>query len=59
MRAATLTLALMLTAMPALAGGMGFDLPNLTWPQQDTATTSTKGCELDIQTPKADARACK
>lgn len=45
MRSAFLALALSLTAVPAFAFGVVIDLPNLTWPQDDQTTSSTKGCE--------------
>jgi hypothetical protein len=44
MRALLITLALASVAMPAVAGGISFDLPTLTWPQDDVTNGSTKGC---------------
>lgn len=43
MRTFALTLAFALTTLPALAGGISFELPTLTWPS-DEVTTSTKDC---------------
>lgn len=45
MRSVLFALALSLTAAPVFALGVVIDLPNLTWPQDDQATSSTKGCE--------------
>lgn len=56
MRRVVLALALSLTALPALAGGLSMDLPRLTWPQDGQTTTSTKGCEA---TPQPATAACK
>ncbi|WP_167852647.1 hypothetical protein [Pseudotabrizicola sediminis] len=53
MRSVLLALAVSLTAAPAFAIGVVIDLPNLTWPQDDQATSSTKGCETATQTGPA------
>ncbi|WP_168219718.1 hypothetical protein [Pseudotabrizicola formosa] len=45
MRSVLFALAVSLTAAPAFAFGVAIDLPNLTWPQEDQSTQSTKGCE--------------
>jgi len=51
MRRILLALTISVIAVPALAGGVVLDFPNLTWPQDDQATSSTKGCETAPQTP--------
>ena len=53
MRSVLFALALSLTAVPAFALGVVVDLPNLTWPQDDQTTTSTKGCETATLTAPA------
>ena len=49
MRRVILALALTLTAVPAIAGGVSVDLPRLSWPQDNQTTTSTKGCDAATQ----------
>ncbi|MFN4155957.1 MAG: hypothetical protein ACK4HF_14995 [Paracoccaceae bacterium] len=53
MRSMFLALALSLSAIPAFAVGVVIDLPNLTWPQGDQTTGSSKGCETAPQTTGA------
>lgn len=55
MRSFVLALSLTFAAFPAVAGMVTFDLPNLTWPDEDQTTTSTKGCET---APRGDSAAC-
>lgn len=39
-----LSVMLAMTALPAFAGGITMDMPNLTWPEDSQVTGSTKGC---------------
>ena len=50
-----LILALTLTALPVMAGGVAINMPNLTWPETTTVTGSTKGCAASA-TATADTR---
>lgn len=56
MRSLVLVLALVLTTLPAFASGVILDFPNLTWPQGDEGSASTKGC---VASPKGAVSACK
>lgn len=56
MRSALFALALSLSAAPAFAFGVVVDLSTLTWPQDDQATSSTKGCET---APATQAPVCQ
>jgi hypothetical protein len=58
MRTLALTLALSLVALPALAGGINMDLPNLTWPSTGTLTISTSNCSLIIDAPAPQTATC-
>lgn len=56
MRSVLLALTLSLTALPAFAGGVVLDFPNLTWPQDDQTSSSTKGCAT---APQPSTAVCK
>ncbi|MFN3723218.1 MAG: hypothetical protein ACK4VZ_09250 [Paracoccaceae bacterium] len=48
MRPVLLAASLILSSAPAYAFGVIVDLPNLTWPQAEQATSSTKGCTTPV-----------
>ena len=61
MRSVALGFALMMTALPAAAGGLSIELPNLTWPEAPTATLSTQNCTTAVETTTTQTQkpACK
>jgi hypothetical protein len=50
MNVAKAALLLSFLAAPAFAGSVGFELPNLTWPDVSTVA-STAGAPAPVQTP--------
>ena len=61
MRTFALALTLLLSALPAVAGGFSVDLPALTWPADDSTTLSTKGCDnaTNAPAPQTKTAACE